>query len=325
MSSFASLTIPQRKRKIRDKSDEMSIVPHLHSDILHTIFLYCDLHDLPSAIVLSKSWYRAYLKHEQSIWFCLLKHHHPVVANLTESFLYSQDQQAANISESSFSPQEDFPIPSTNWKNQFKRRLKFLNSERLSLKSMVPPSPPIFSYVFQVDLIMPNGEVLSIVRDPADETFVFLDTHPEEEICIDISPLHEQIRKSLDCHENDGFGISINVIRKKDARQALLYRGNPHMLYDYQEMGYDLCCPPHSYFPDYRCGLDLVAWERCTGSNPDFDFFRTPQCEFCDCKTKWSCYHQYQIRVSLFGNIEYEETIDEECFLAYLDKGLHYV
>ena len=300
---------------------------------LFTIITYCDIGALPTALVLNKSWYSAYKRNEQYLWFQLIKHYHPTTVNLIRSLTLGK--MLNNITDSK-PPSSTIPLPSIDWKQQYKRRYVLLQNVRSNIDVIMPSPSTLSDFAFQVDLIMPCGIVFTTIRDPLFESCVYFHLN---ELRIDLSPLQLQIRnyyekaiisKPATLTTREEFCINITVTRRRDAKQALLYRGNPEDWCDESDMLYQIVCPPHSYFSTYVCILNLVAFRRCAFNSlcDQSSFYRIPTRDSnncCECAIKWSCFHNYEARLTIFDNIEHDIEINVETFLIYLDKGLHFV
>ena len=299
-------------------------------ETLQLIVEYLDVQDLPSAMILNKSWYYFTIEIEQVIWLKLVRKHHPHLESLTlhHSFTNEETREVINAL---------LPLPSRNWRDQFKRRHFLLwHRDKIQETMEVPPAPSINSYLFQVDLFFINHQtednnckILTLLIDP---------NHCENEILgfddieLDLSQLKDEISALEYVGDID---IAVYVVQRDTGKQALLYRGSSDFLYDANLLGYDCNVIDQSYFPSACCSVDLHCKScpcemQCACQDPIIGmetnaFIQNPACNSCTCAIKWSCRCAFVVNIHMFSNIEDDMPLCKDDILAYFHRGLNYL
>jgi len=319
-------------------------------EVLSRVIMFLDLSDLPRALPLSKIWYTAYKDVEQDLWLTLVRKHHPFLESLTTELFRGNGPQIKCEKDlpDDANKKQILPSPSFDWKKQFRRRQIYLRNDAPSFRRAVPVPPPcsLSHYIFQVDLKchlqpvrgMPKQTKILTVIASASEGLVEWDV---DRLNINL----ESAQVDLSRLPLFSFDVSVYVIQRETAKQALLYKGSPEDWMDFGCCMYDSFSSPQTLFSDFGTYVALEATKRCEcrcgyleGGTDNF-FHRTlctcvhcSCCECCQChapgkpseRTPWACFDYYRLEIHPYSNLEDIQDLSEKEFLVYLERGLHY-
>ena len=316
-------------------------------EVLSHIMMFLDVRDLPRALPVSKVLFNAYKYVEQDLWLSLVRKHHPFLESLTDKLFCGDGPQVkcerTDLSDDA-NKRDILPTPSFDWRKQFKRRQIYLRNDASSFRRAVPVPPPcpLANYIFQVDL---KCHLLGTPKRT--QTLTVIANASEGLVEWDVDRLNinlEAAQIDLSRLPLFSFDISIYVIQRETARQALLYKGSPEDWMDFGCCMYDSFSSPQTLFSDFGTYVALEATKRCEcrcGMNVGTDnfFHRTlctcANCNCCECcqchapgkpseRTPWTCFDYYRLELHPYSNLEDIQDLSEKEFLVYLERGLHY-
>ena len=257
------------------------ILSQLDEDVLSTVFLFLDKHDIAPTAATCRSFNKTMKHVDQRLWLGLVRKYHPDVEELTNilfssSFIPQQMRTSLKSSQKSSCP---IPPPSTNWKMQFKRKHMFMKQIVPGYKlpsSHMSSLRPLSCYLFQIELTCKRckrhvcppplqqqqpltlqqkvGRFTCILNgggddDDDDPSHTILDPAMDwtmSSLKFNVSEILRQQLAELHCGGIDYFDMTIHVIDKASGRQALLYQGAPDFVENFNHCMYDTFEYPHA-------------------------------------------------------------------------------
>eukprot|EP00814_Leptocylindrus_danicus_P017407 CAMPEP_0116038334 /NCGR_PEP_ID=MMETSP0321-20121206/22726_1 /TAXON_ID=163516 /ORGANISM="Leptocylindrus danicus var. danicus, Strain B650" /LENGTH=361 /DNA_ID=CAMNT_0003516987 /DNA_START=20 /DNA_END=1103 /DNA_ORIENTATION=- len=293
-------------------------------EVLSRVIMFLDLSDLPRALPLSKIWYTAYKDVEQDLWLTLVRKHHPFLESLTTELFRGNGPQIKCEKDlpDDANKKQILPSPSFDWKKQFRRRQIYLRNDAPSFRRAVPVPPPcsLSHYIFQVDLKchlqpvrgMPKQTKILTVIASASEGLVEWDV---DRLNINL----ESAQVDLSRLPLFSFDVSVYVIQRETAKQALLYKGSPEDWMDFGCCMYDSFSSPQTLFSDFGT---YVALEATSVVNVGVDIWKVGQIIFSIERFALV----YIVAVANVANAMHQvNPLNEHHGLALIITGLRYI